>query len=479
MKLSVRKNGSLLLGCRRRLGDWSRTRRELRPFSSNTKCINGLDNQTCAIIGSQWGDEGKGKLADVLAKRYDIVARFNGGSNAGHTIIFDNKRFAFHLLPCGLIYPHTLNVLGNGVVVDLEAFFSEIGPLKEAGIEVDHRIKISNRAPLLFGFHKTVDQLMEERKGDNKIGTTKKGIGPAYASKALRLGLRVGDLLHWDSFVEQYHALGDSLAEMFQFEAAGISYNRTEELDKLKGYREWLIKNDVIIDTVYELNKRLQAGKKLIVEGANAALLDLDFGSYPYVTSSNTTIGNVFTGLGIPHNALANGAVIGVVKAYTTRVGSGPFPTELDYETHPIGKHLQEVGREVGVTTGRRRRCGWLDIPLLSYSHLVNHYSSINITKLDVLDDLDEVQLCVQYQEKSTGKKLELGQFPSTMIDLGKVEPVFERFKGWKQDLSAIKDYGELPSEAKTYLEAIETLLGVNVSWIGVGASREQMIVKE
>lgn len=443
--------------------------RLIRKFS----CTTGLKSRTCAVLGAQWGDEGKGKLSDMLAKDYDIVARFNGGSNAGHTIVVDGKKFAFHILPCGLIYEHTLNYLGQGVVVDLDSFFSELKPLQEYGIkDVEKRVKISNRSHMLFGFHKAVDGIIEESRAGNEIGTTKKGIGPCYMSKAMRVGIRSGEFLEWDSFKNQYLNLAKTFEDMFNFKYE----DKEAELTRLKEYREKIMENDNICDAVFEINSAVNNGKRLIVEGANAAMLDIDFGSYPYVTSSNTTAGNVASGLGLPVNKLDT--IIGVVKAYTTRVGSGPFPTELCFDTHPVGIHLQTVGQEVGVTTGRRRRCGWLDAVLLQYSQMLNNYSSVNITKLDILDELKEIKICTAYENKVTGKKLPLGSFPATMKDLGDVKPIYETLKGWNTSLSGFKDYKSLPSEAKTYIEAIERFANVNVSWIGVGPGRDEMIQK-
>jgi len=431
--------------------------------------ISGLEPEgkiTC-VLGAQWGDEGKGKLVDLLAQKYDVVARFNGGANAGHTLVVNDKKFAFHLLPCGMLLPDVVNVIGNGVVIHVPTMLEELKSLDEAEIKYTGRLKISNRAHLLFDFHKLIDGAQENKRGANKIGTTKRGIGPCYSSKMTRNGVRVGQLQNWENFTVEYMSIFESLQA--QYPKTLADYNTAEELERYKSYMN--IIGPMIEDTIYSLNTSLQSGKKIIAEGANAALLDIDFGTYPAVTSSSTTAGGISTGLGIAPSKV--GSVIGVVKAYTTRVGKGPFPTEL-LEGHKIGDMLVSVGHEFGTTTGRRRRCGWLDIPLIMYSSLVNNYTSINITKLDVLNDLDEIDIGTYYTVD--GKKLPHGMMPSTLAQLKKVEVVYETVPGWKSDITKCKSWESLPENAKAYIRRIEELTNLPVSWIGVGPDREQML---
>lgn len=435
----------------------------IRSFSQ----ISGYDQKVCMVLGGQWGDEGKGKLVDVLASKYDIVARFNGGANAGHTLVVDGQKFVFHLLPCGLLYPTTLNVLGNGVVMDPEALVEELRDLTAGGIDWKGRLIISDRAHMLLKCHKIIDGLREtwlEDRDNLEIGTTKKGIGPCYASKATRHGVRVGEILHWNTFKKNYKTMIDELQKQYKFE-----YNPEEELAELDALRKILV--PMVKDTVHLLNQAYADGKTILTEGANAALLDIDFGTYPYVTSSATTAGGAATGLGLAPSKLKT--IIGVVKAYTTRVGAGPFPSELTCE---IGDHLQETGFEFGATTGRRRRCGWLDMVVVNYGVMLNGYTSINITKLDVLNDLDTIKLGVSYS--IDGTELPHGMMPSHLDDLEKVTVNYEEFPGWKCDLSGIKTFDELPEAAKKYILRIEELSKCQVSWIGIGPNRDEMVTK-
>jgi adenylosuccinate synthase len=414
------------------------------------------------VLGAQWGDEGKGKLVDVLAKHYDIVARFNGGANAGHTLKVDGRKFAFHLLPCGMLYPNKLNVIGNGVVLHVPTLFKELASLDDAGIDYADRLKISDRAHMLFDFHQTIDGLQEAGRGGKNIGTTKKGIGPCYSSKTTRNGIRVGELLDFDTFrKERYPALLSTLQDQYGFE-----HDAEAELEQLAAVIDRL--RPMITDTVHLVNSAHQSGSRILAEGANAALLDLDFGTYPFVTSSSTTAGGISTGLGIAPSKIET--AIGVVKAYTTRVGSGPFPTELEDD---VGQALRDNGQEYGTTTGRPRRCGWLDLPVVHYSHMVNNYSSLNITKLDVLSGLDEVRIGTHY--KLRDQELPTGMMPSLLEDLAQVEVVYESMPGWKEDISLARTMDDLPPQAVNYLKRIEELTNVPVSWVGVGAGREDM----
>lgn len=421
------------------------------------------------VLGSQWGDEGKGKLVDILCDDIDVCARCAGGNNAGHTIVVGKTKYDFHMLPSGLINDKCKNLLGNGVVLYVPALFEELEKLVSKGLECTDRMFVSSRAQLVFGFHQRVDGLREaELSGSKKsIGTTGKGIGPAYSSKATRSGLRVHHLVSqepgaWDQFVESYNRLLESEQKRF----GGFEYDSEKELSEFKEYAEKL--RPMVVDSVPFINDAITSKKKVLIEGANALMLDIDFGTYPYVTSSNTGIGGVVTGLGISPKKI--GDVIGVVKAYTTRVGEGPFPTE---QLNEIGEHLQTVGAEYGVTTGRKRRCGWLDLVVIKYSALINGYTLLNITKLDVLDQLDEIKVAVNYKYK--GEVLEY--FSADLSVCANAEVEYKTFKGWKQDTSGIRSYKDLPKAALEYLDFVADFTGVPIKWVGVGAGRDAMLV--
>lgn len=417
------------------------------------------------LLGSQWGDEGKGKLADVLSGQMDVCARCAGGNNAGHTIVADvngvKTKFDFHLLPSGLVNPRCAGFIGSGVVVHVPSFFAELDNIEKKGLNCDGRLFISDRAHLVFDFHQVVDGLKEVELGGSSIGTTKKGIGPAYSSKASRSGLRVHHLYDPELFATKFRKLVEG-----RFKRYGhFEYDTEGEIARYRAFAERLRPH--IVDGVTFIHTALAQNRKVLVEGANALFLDIDFGTYPFVTSSSTSIGGVLTGLGIPPTAI--GDVIGVMKAYTTRVGMGPFPTELHEE---IGHHLQEVGAEYGVTTGRRRRCGWLDLVMMRYSCLINGYTSLNLTKLDVLDQLKELKIAVGYVVD--GK--ELPSFPADLEVLAKVEVQYKTLPGWQQDISKAQTWEELPENCRKYVEFIEQFLGVKIEWIGVGPARESMI---
>lgn len=421
-----------------------------------------MKSEVLAVLGSQWGDEGKGKLVDLLAGKFSVCCRFNGGANAGHTLVIDGRKYAFHLLPCGIFNPNCVNVIGNGVVLHIPTLMKEIKALSESipEEEIFKRLVISNRASLLFDIHQTVDGILEAEKNSKAIGTTKRGIGPCYASKTIRNGLRVGDLLHWETFERKYQALVDHLSLRYDL---GTAVQISAEIER---YREYAAKlKPIIKDTAILLRDCMQTNKKILVEGANALLLDIDFGSYPYVTSSSVVAGGICTGLGMPPKAISK--VVGVVKAYTTRVGGGPFPTELFDET---GEFIRKAGAEFGTTTGRPRRCGWLDITLLRYSHCLNDYSSANLTKLDVLTGLDALKVCIEYEG------VEHGSFPASLEELGKVKPIFTELPGWKEDISKCKNFEDLPENAQRYVSFIEEQTGIHMEWIGVGPGRADMI---
>ncbi|THH28203.1 hypothetical protein EUX98_g5988 [Antrodiella citrinella] len=420
------------------------------------------------VLGAQWGDEGKGKLVDILAADADVCARCAGGNNAGHTIVVTNAQgvkttYAFHLLPSGLVNPKCTSVIGNGVVVHLPSFFTELEALEKQGLDCTNRLFISDRAHLVFDFHQIVDGLKEVELGGSSIGTTKKGIGPAYSAKASRSGLRVHHLFDHDTFATKFRKIVEG-----RFKRYGhFEYDTEAEILRYKDLAERL--RPYVIDSVMYIHTALAQNKKVLVEGANALMLDIDFGTYPFVTSSATTIGGVCTGLGIPPKKI--GTTIGVVKAYTTRVGGGPFPTE---QLNEVGEHLQEVGREWGVTTGRRRRCGWLDLVVMKHSCLINGYDKLNLTKLDILDDLAEIKVAVNYLVDDK----ELPGFPADLGVLEKVSVVYVTLPGWKSSISATTAYADLPDNCKKYVEFIENFLDTPIVWIGVGPGRESMLVK-
>lgn len=422
---------------------------------------NGID----VVLGGQWGDEGKGKLVDILSQRYDVCARVAGGSNAGHTIVVKGKKYTFHLLPSGILNEKSTCIIGNGVVVHIPSFLNEIDTLKTTGINCDGRVLISDRAHIVFDFHQHVDGINESRLGREKIGTTKKGIGPAYASKIIRNGVRIGDLLNFDFFEERFKSL--AAHNMNSFPALEIDVKA-----QLLYYKNIALRlNKMTVDTITYINNAYNEGKKILVEGANATMLDIDFGTYPYVTSSNPSIGSVLTGLGVSPKKLNE--IYGTVKAYCTRVGKGPFPTELELEnTGGIGHHLLTKGDEYGTTTGRRRRCGWLDIPQMQYSVLINGFTAINLTKLDVLTNLKHVKIGKAY----THNNQYLDNMPACLKILSKCEVDYETMPGWHEDISNCKKFIDLPHNAQRYVLRVQELLNVPIRWIGVGPNRLDLI---
>ncbi|RHZ88557.1 hypothetical protein Glove_22g52 [Diversispora epigaea] len=413
------------------------------------------------VLGSQWGDEGKGKLVDVLAHEADICARCAGGNNAGHTIVANGVKYNFHLIPSGLINPNCISLIGSGVVIHVPSFFDELEKLEEKGLKVANRVFISDRAHLVFDFHQIVDGLKEVELGGASIGTTKKGIGPAYSSKASRSGLRVHHLSNIEVFAKHFRQLVTNRIKRY----GNFEYDVEAEIERYKNLAVRL--KPYVVDSVVFMHKFINLNKKILVEGANALMLDLDFGTYPFVTSSNTTVGGVITGLGIPPSKIDK--VIGVAKAYTTRVGAGPFPTELLDET---GEYLQKFGVEIGTTTRRLRRCGWLDLVVLKYSTMINGYTSLNLTKLDVLDQLPELKVATAYL--LDGKPLE--SFPADLDILEKVTVQYKTLPGWKIDISKCRRLSDLPENARNYVKMIEDYLNVPIEWIGVGVRREDMI---
>lgn len=433
--------------------------------SPRKKARTEMERKVTVILGAQWGDEGKGKVVDMLAANADVVCRCQGGNNAGHTVVANGIEYDFHLLPSGIISPKCTSVIGNGVVIHLPGLFEELEKNVNKGLhDWQNRLVISDRAHLVFDFHQQVDgfQELEKSKKGQKLGTTKKGIGPTYSSKATRNGIRIGELLgDYCEFSEKFKAL----VAMYQRMFPNLCVDVDAELEKYKVYAEKI--RPYVKETVCYLYKCIKEGHKVLVEGANAAMLDIDFGTYPYVTSSNCSVGGVCTGLGIPPSKI--GEVIGVVKAYTTRVGDGPFPTELEND---VGEQLQQRGHEFGVTTKRKRRCGWLDIPLLKYTNMVNGYTALCLTKLDILDTLPEIKLGVRYSLR--GEKIDY--FPSSISDLYLVEVEYITMPGWQICTENIREFDNLPTNARHYVEKIEELLEVPVKWIGVGKGRESII---
>jgi adenylosuccinate synthase len=399
----------------------------------------------------------------VLLQEYDVCARVAGGSNAGHTIVVDGVKYKFHLLPSGILNPTALGLIGNGVVVHIPSFLKELDGLAENGIQHKGRIFISDRAHLVFDFHQDVDGTLEHRLGRHKIGTTKKGIGPAYASKISRNGLRVGDLREWEYFEQRFRALAEHHMQSYQ----GLEIDIEEQLAYYKSIAPQVL--SMTCDTIELTNKKYKEGKKILVEGANATMLDIDFGTYPFVTSSNPSVGSVLTGLGVSPKKLRG--IYGTVKSYCTRVGEGPFPTELDTDKG-VGQHLAVVGHEFGTTTGRPRRCGWLDLPQLKYSATINGFTSLNLTKIDVLTGLDTISLGVAYKHKGQY----LATMPASLAELKDVEVEYEIMPGWKEDITKCRTFEELPENCKKYIHRIEEIVGIPIRWIGVGPNRLDVI---
>ncbi|MFT4678152.1 MAG: adenylosuccinate synthase [Flavobacteriales bacterium] len=417
------------------------------------------------LLGLQWGDEGKGKLVDVLTPDYDIIARFQGGPNAGHTLEFDGIKHVLHTIPSGIFHSDTMNVVGNGVVIDPITFKNEIDALAKMGVDVRKNLYLSRRAHLILPTHRLLDAASEAEKGRNKIGSTLKGIGPTYMDKTGRNGLRIGDIFR-DDFKEMYTKLVEKHSRLLGFHNFEYNLNELEP--------EWFESIDLlrtlnVIDSEHFINEHIQNGKKVLAEGAQGSLLDIDFGSYPFVTSSNTITAGACTGLGVAPNRI--GEVVGVFKAYCTRVGSGPFPTELHGET---GEEIRKSGHEFGATTGRPRRCGWIDLPALRYAIMINGVTQLNMTKADVLDDFDTIQACTHYKYK--GGTIDYMPYS---IDEGLVEPVYTEIKGWNTDLTGIRSTDEFPKELEDYVQFLERELRIPITVVSVGPDRTQTILRD
>ncbi|MCF8044471.1 MAG: adenylosuccinate synthase [Desulfarculaceae bacterium] len=420
------------------------------------------------VVGTQWGDEGKGKIVDLLSEYADHVVRFQGGNNAGHTMVVQGKEIISHLVPSGIIQKKKC-FIGNGVVVDPEVLIQEVDYLNENGIDASpDMLKVSNRAHMIMPYHKRIDKAREAKKGKGRIGTTGRGIGPCYEDKATRRGIRFADLLEQDLFVEKVKAILDE--KNFYLE----KYFNEEPVDPEKVIDQFIELKERLIPYIADVSVLLyegtRAGKKILFEGAQGTHLDVEHGTYPFVTSSNTVSGNAACGAGLGPNHLHE--ILGIVKAYTTRVGQGPFPAEL---FDKVGEKLQEKGSEFGATTGRRRRCGWLDAVMLKNAVRLNSLSGIAITKLDVLDDLEEICICTGYEYKGEVLK----DFPASIEILNNCTPVYETLPGWKQDTSGARTYNELPQQTKKYLKRIEEITEVRIKLISVGPAREATIIKD
>ena len=416
------------------------------------------------VLGAQWGDEGKGKMTDYLAEEANVVVRYQGGNNAGHTVEVGEKQYKLHLIPSGILHDEKLNVIGNGVVVDPKAFFTEIDYLKEEGVKVTlEKLIVSDRAHVIMPYHKVLDKLKEKARGKNDIGTTGKGIGPCYTDKFERCGIRVCDLIDKEVFKEKLKDNIEMKNKYIVNVLGGEPLSFEEIYEEYSNYGEEL--KPFVKDTSVRVYNEIKEDKTVLFEGAQGMLLDIDYGTYPYVTSSNTTAGGVANGVGIGPNMITN--AVGIAKAYTTRVGKGPFPTELEDET---GEWIREKGHEYGVTTGRSRRCGWLDIVILKTSVRVSGLTSLAVTKIDTLAGLEKVKMCVGYKFNDEI----IDYFPASLEDLAKCEPIYEEFDGWDESVANARSYEELHPNARKYLERIEELTDTRISIVSVGPRRDQ-----
>ena len=417
------------------------------------------------VLGAQWGDEGKGKVTDFFASSADYVVRFQGGNNAGHTIVVGDEKLALSLTPSGVLYPECVPVIGSGCVVDLEFLKKELEMLNSKNVSTQ-KLAISPNAHLIMPYHRLLDELIEESLGENKIGTTKKGIGPCYSDKIQRCGIRVQDLLDDDVFVQKVNKNLEEKNQILTKIYGRDPIDPNEIINEFKSYKD--IVTNHVKDTSLMISNAIKSNKNILFEGAQGTLLDIDHGTYPFVTSSNTSSGNAAIGSGV--GPLNLNKIVGVTKAYISRVGSGPFITEQENE---IGDYLIEKGAEFGVVTGRRRRCGWLDLISLKYSVRVNTLTELFITKLDVLSGLDEIKLCIGYKN---GDEV-IADYPYQQSILYNAQPVYETFKGWEEDITSIKNFEELPENAKKYINAIEDFIEIPITFISVGPERNQNIV--
>jgi len=421
------------------------------------------------VIGAQWGDEGKGKIVDIYSEFADTIVRPTGGNNAGHTLVVKGEKFVFHLIPSGILHPGKKCVISNGVVVDPKVLLSEIGRLKERGyLQDDSQLKVGLLANVILPYHILLDKAREERLGDRKIGTTARGIGPCYEDKIARTGIRLCDLVRPNAFAEKLRAgleLKNFLLKNY-YGAGEVPFQGTYE--EYLAYGEQLSVH--LIDTSLFINEEIRQGAKVLFEGAQGTLLDIDHGTYPFVTSSNTTAGGACTGSGVSPTKIS--AVIGVSKAYATRVGGGPFPTELFDEE---GQGIRDRGNEYGSTTGRPRRCGWFDAPVVRYAARLNGLSGVALTKLDVLSGMPRLKVCVAYEVDGVRRD----QVPLSLEDFEAAKPVFEQVEGWKEDISSAREFGDLPKAARKYVHMLEDVTGVEISLVSVGADRNETIIRK
>jgi adenylosuccinate synthase len=417
------------------------------------------------VLGAQWGDEGKGKIVDLLSEKFAAVARYQGGHNAGHTVYINGQKFVLKLIPSGVLRPGVLAVVGNGVVIDPAALLDEIAALAKAGVDVRSQLKISTRAHVIFPFHRTIEKISEGRENRTAIGTTSRGIGPCYEDKIARRGIRVADLID-PGFENLYRALAEDkqvIAEAFHL-ADRVHFD--EILEQYKHYGEQI--RPMVTDTSLMLNQMIREGKSILFEGAQGTMLDIDFGTYPFVTSSSAAAGGACTGTGVPPNRIDG--IVGVSKAYITRVGAGPFPSE---EFGPLGEKIRQAGFEFGSVTGRPRRCGWFDVPLLRYTAEVNGFDSLIITKLDVLDDLDEIPVCVQYEVD--GQRI--SHMPAHTRGMEEIKPVYHKLPGWKQSTRSATSIEALPKAARVYLDFIAERTGVEIGSVSIGPERDETMI--
>jgi adenylosuccinate synthase len=420
---------------------------------------------TTVVIGTQWGDEGKGKIVDVYAASARYTVRFHGGNNAGHTVVIGDKKFFFHLIPSGIFQPNTIAVIANGVILDLEVLIGEMKLLEKAGIKLKKKLIISPRCHIILPYHKALDHAYENARGKNKLGTTGRGIGPTYADKVSYNGLRVYELMHWKTFVEKFTfqaGIKNKILKTFDVEPIDVK----KELAKFKKFQKIIA--PYVVDTYPVLTDAVAKKQAIVLEGAHGIMLDTDWSPYPFSTGSNTLVGAVNIGAGIPIKNIDT--VIGVVKAYLSRVGGGPLPTEL---TNKLGDAIREKGHEYGTTTGRPRRIGWLDLEAVKFTTSINGVTKVAITKLDILNGLPEIKICVGY--KLNGKKIPYSS--CGYEELAKLTPVYKTFKGWKEDISAVRKFKDLPKNCQTYLRFIETFLGIPLGIISVGAERSANIL--
>jgi adenylosuccinate synthase len=429
--------------------------------------LEGENMSSVVVVGTQWGDEGKGKITDFLSENAEVIARYQGGDNAGHTIVIEGTKYKLHLIPSGIFYPEKVSVIGNGVVVNPKSLVKELAYLHDAGITTDN-LRISDRAHVILPYHIKLDQLQEDSKGDNKIGTTIKGIGPAYMDKAARVGIRIADLLDKEIFAERLKINLEQKNREFtkMYEVDPVDFQ--DIFEEYYDYGQQIKK--YVTDTSVILNDALDAGKRVLFEGAQGVMLDIDQGTYPYVTSSNPVAGGVTIGSGVGPSKISK--VVGVCKAYTSRVGDGPFPTELNDE---IGHQIREVGHEYGTTTGRPRRVGWFDSVVMRHSRRVSSLTNLSLNSIDVLTGLDEVKICVAYD--LDGERIDY--YPASLETLQRCTPIYETLPGWSEDITGVRHLDDLPETAKNYVRRVSELVGVKISTFSVGPGRDQTNVLE